>query len=334
MDLGRALVVSFAAAIPPSTACAQEATAPIESGPQVGAVLPVCAVFAPSGPFAGEGFDVAARVGKLPAAILFVHELNRNTGPMVSGLDRLGVLFAWTGLQVHMVRIAGDRTAAEIQSQRSSEAMGLHRPLLVSVDGAEGPGAYALHRKATLTLVLAKDGKVVRSAAFTDTGRADLGKLRALVEEVTGPLPKDEKELRSLMTARLTHDAALLRAMVIELAVLAQKQERAEQNRAQRQSPSPREPPPPSAEVLPARPREGKAPDDEQLRALLRRCIQHAADDRELTAVFREVQTRIGDDAQLRAQAVEMFRLMLSLDYGNEEAQKRARAFVDEHRQR
>jgi hypothetical protein len=322
------------AAIAMSWLLAQEPVAPLQSGPLAGVVLPKCQVFAPSGPFAGQEFDVAARLGKAPGAILFVHELTRNTGPMIGGLDRLGGQLAWTGLQVFTVRIAADRTEAELGSKRSSEAMGLHRPLLVSVDGAEGPGAYALHRKATLTLVLCKDGLVTRSVAFTDTGRADLGKLRALVEEVTGPVPTDPGELQKAMEARLARDPESLRAMVIELTVMMQKLERAEQNRMQRQAaPAGREAADGGAQPRPdpARPREGKAPEDEELRALLRRCIQRAADDAELTAVFAAIDARIGTDAGLKAQAIDMFKLMISLDYGTDDARRRAREFLTRH---
>jgi len=40
---------------------------------------------------------VAQRIGKAPGVLLFVHELTRNTAPMITGLDRLAVQLAWTG---------------------------------------------------------------------------------------------------------------------------------------------------------------------------------------------------------------------------------------------
>ncbi len=331
VPLVRGVLVS--ALLAASWSSAQEPV-PLASGPLAGVVVPTCQVFAPSGPFAGQEFDVAARLGKAPGAILFVHELTRNTGPMIGGLDKLGVQLAWTGLQVFMVRIAADRTEAELGSKRSSEAMALQRPLLVSVDGSEGPGAYALHRQATLTLVLCKDGVVAKSVAFTDTGRADLGRLRSLVEEVTGPVPTEPAELRKVMAARLPRDAESLRTMVIELTMLLQQLERTEQNRMQRQqAPAGRGPADAGAQPRPdpARPREGKAPEDDELRTLLRRCIQRAADDAELTAAFQGVDARIGTDAGLKAQAIDMFKLMVSLDYGNDDARRRAREFLARH---
>ncbi len=318
---------------------AQDPVPALESGPKPGAPLPACPVYAPAGPFAGQEFDVAARIGVRPGAILFVHELTRNTGPMISGLDRLGVQLAWTGLEVHTVRVGQERSEAEVATKRSSEAMGLHRPILVSTDGIEGPGAFALNRRATLTLVLAREGKVVESVAFTDTGRGDLQRLRTLVETATGPVPTDPVELKKAIEARLTRDPEALRALVVDLALLLQRVERVEQNRMQREQQRGQMPPrrgeggEPAAQPRPdpARPREGKAPEDEELRNLLRRCIQRSADAAELDAAFAAVDARVGDDAGLRSQAVEMFRLMLSLDYGNDAGKQRAKDYVAKH---
>lgn len=319
--------------------CALRAQSPdstgIVSGPAPGTSLPACRVYAPSGPFAGTEFDAAARIGKAPGVLLFVHELTRNTAPMISGLDQLGVQLAWTGLETHTIRIAADRNEAETAVKRSSDAMQLHRPILVSTDGVDGPGGYALHRKATLTLVLAKDGAVVRSVAFTDTGRGDLGRLRSLVEEVTGPIPTDAKALRAAMEERLTRDPERLRALAIDLALLLQRVERANDGRAQdrpmRDARAPAKGEVPAADAAPKKPREGRPPEDDELRALLRRAIQKAADAAELDSVFAAIDARVGTDASLQKQVVEMFKLQLSLDYGNDDSKRRAKAWLDAH---
>ena len=291
-------------------------------------------VYAPSGPFAGTEFDAATRLQKGPAVLLFVNDLSRNTAPMITGLDRLAVQLAWTGLETHTIRIAADRNEAEAACKRSSDALQLHRPILVSPEGIDGPGGYALHRKATLTLVLAKDGVVVRSVAFTDTGRADLGVLRGLVEEVTGPIPTDSKALRAAMEERLTRDPERLRALAIDLALLLQRVEKSNEGRMQTRparGEASGDGKAPTAATTPAKPREGKPPEDDELRGLLRRAIQKAADATELAAVFAAVDARVGDDAALRTQAVEMFRLQISLEYGTDDSRQRAKAYVDKH---
>tara|TARA_R110002072_G_scaffold241027_1_gene399479 strand:- start:7308 stop:8462 length:1155 start_codon:yes stop_codon:yes gene_type:complete len=369
------IVVSVVASWQTATAAAQspqaqdpKAEAPSEQGrstdpkalaggPPAGTKLPACAVYAPSGPFAGKEFDAATQVGMAPAAFLFVNELTRNTAPMITGLDQLGIELAWTGLQTHLIRIAADRNDAEAAVKRSSAAMKLARPIVVSIDGVDGPGGYALNRQATLTLILAKDGKVVRSIGFTDTGRGDLGKLRKLVEEVTGPVPKQPDALRSALEQRLPTDAKQLRALTIELALLLQRSQQSnsqQSNRSRSQMQRGRaqggngagrsgtgrsgtgrdraggnrqgQNKPPAG-----KPRQGKAPQDAELLALLRRAIQKAAAKDELDAVFAAVDKRVGENAELRSQAVEMFKLQASLEYGNEYSQKRAKAYVKKH---
>jgi len=307
----------------------------LRSGPAVGVKLPACAVHAPSGAFAGTDFDAAAEVGAAPTALLFVHELTRNVAPMITGLDQLAMQFAWTGLKTHTIRIAADRNEAEAAVQRSSTAMKLHRAMLVSTDGVDGPGGYALHRQATLTLVLAKDGVVVRSVAFTDTGRADLPRLRKLLEEVAGPVPNDPDALRAAMQQRLPRDAEQLRQIAMDLAVLLQQSQQVAQsrngnNRQMRQGQQAAgqggQQRPPTGKQ-----REGGPPDDAQLMALLRRAIQKAAAEDELDQVFAAVELRVADDSGLRKQAVEMFKLQVSLEYGNEDSRRRADAYVVKH---
>lgn len=308
-----------------------------EGGPPVGQPLPPCTVYAASGPMAGQEFDVAARIGNGPGALLFVHELNRNTGPVIGGLDRLAVEFGWTGLQTFTVLLAGDRNDGEATVKRSSAAMGMHRPMLVTVDGAEGPGGYALARKGTLTLVLANEGRVHKSVTLVDTGRNDLPRLRALLEEVTGPVPTEPEALARAIEQRASRDPEILRAQLLDLLVAMQRDRDRAQNAATRR-PNPRmqrdgaQPEPAAATEAEARPREGRAPEDEELRTLLRRAIQRAADKTELDAVFTAIETRAGTSAALKDQTVEMFKLMLSLEYGNDDARARARAFLDRNK--
>src|SRR5690606_9575720 len=99
----------------------------------------------------------------------------------------------------------------------ASESLRLTRPMFVSTDGAEGPGAWALNRRCSLTLVLTDAGKIVESVAFTDAGAQDLPRLRELVERVTGPLPRTPGELRQAALAALPEDPEVLRARAAHL---------------------------------------------------------------------------------------------------------------------
>ena len=311
----------------------------LQSGPATGAAFPKAPVYAASGPRAGQEFDAGAVVAARCGALLFVPELTRNIAPMVSEMDRLAVEYECLGFRAFTVVFARDRTASEAQIQRSSAALHLSNPMTVSTEGQDGPGGHALNRKASLTLVLARDGKVHKSVAFTDTGRQDFPRLRALVEEVTGPMPTDEAELRRRIAASLPADADALRARLLdrelELRRLRLERARAPQNQAMdgRRRPAAGDAAAASRPASrPAGPLVGRAPDDPRLRELLRAAIQKAATKAELDQVFADIDARVAEDAAtLRPQAVEMFRLILGLGYGTDDARARAQAYVTQH---
>lgn len=310
--------------------------AQVVSGPEVGAALTKVDVFAPSGPRAGTTFDAAAVLGQAPGAILFVSELTRNVAPMVRGLDLLAAEHALLGFRACTVLLAGDRTAAENQLERASPALGLVYPMVVSVDGSDGPGSYGLNRKCTLTLVLANAGKVVRSVGFTDTGAQDVQQLEKWIVELTGPLPHDVAGTRALLARRHPGADGELLDLTAALLVQARRQQRADarmggagnrRDTAERAADTN-----PTGAAPQARARAGKAPDDAELRTLLRAVIQKTATAADLDATFREVATRVGSDADLQAQAVAMFELVLSLGYGTDDARQRCEAYVAAHR--
>jgi hypothetical protein len=47
--------------------------------------------------------------------------------------------------------------------------------------------------------------------------------------------------------------------------------------------------------------------------------------------VFTAVDQRVGDDAGLRTQAAEMWKLMISLEYGSDDSRARAKAWLEKH---
>ena len=57
----------------------------------------------------------------------------------------------------------------------------------------------------------------------------------------------------------------------------------------------------------------------------------HSAWQEHAPEVFTAIVKHVGNDPALRTQTVEMFRLMLSLDYGNDDARNRARAYLEKH---
>ena len=206
-------------------------SAAIVSGPAPGTPLTPVMVYDGLGAFAGREFDAAAEIGNNPGAFLFVHSMTRNTYPVIRGLDQLAGRNALLGFRTFTVYLSADRTTAENQIRlRNGLATGGHRfsvtgkfgalklenPIMLSLDGQEGPGNYALNRRAVLTLVTTRDGKVHRSHTFTDTGEHDLELLEELAAEVIGKTPTEPDAQRKLRDQRLPRDKQALRKLAVQ----------------------------------------------------------------------------------------------------------------------
>ena len=342
----------------------------VVSGPKAGTDVPSVNVYYGQGRDAGKELDLANRLGKGPAVLLFVHELSRNTAPVIRGVDQIGTDYGILGLETYAIMLMADRTQGENRLRAVNGSLRMRSPLCLSLDGAEGPGGMALNRKCTVTLVFTKDGKVVRSAGFTDTGQNDVPKVKRWVEELTGPLPTDPKELAELIEKKLPTSPEELRKHAVALTMQIQRmrkqiqnlqnrnrnnrrrggnqarmregqmrrgqQGRGQQGRGQ-QGRGQQNQRPANAKKRDNEPRRantrrvGKPPEDERLMSLLRSYIRKTNTNEQVEETFADIEARVGDDAGLRSQAVEMFKLMLSLTYGSEYARKQAKAYVDKH---
>ena len=315
----------------------------LSSGPPAGAKLTAAPCYASSGRLAGQEFDAAENLGSGPGALLFVHELSRNNAPVIRGLDQLAAEFSIAGFRSFTILLGDDRTAAEDQLKRVNGSLRLANPMVLSTDGAEGPGNYALNRKCTLTLILVNGGTVHRSIALTDTGPGDIPKIRGWIEEVTGALPQDEGELRELIARNLPADAGELKAIAADQALELRRLRAQVANLRQRQAARPMATERPQARMRegdpnsPARPRPqpnpnrvGKPPEDSQLNTLLRDFIRKTNDPARADKVYADIVARAAESAELNAEVIEMFKLMLSFrdNYGIPHAQSLAETFL------
>lgn len=365
----------------------------LNTGPAAGTALTPVKAYGVGGPhpgaFAGKEFDVAGEIGDGPGAILFMHELTRNILPVVRGLDQFGAEYSLKGFKTFVLMLSPDRTAAESRLKAVNGSLKLRNPVVLSLDGAEGPGNYALNRKATLSLVLVDKGKVVRTHAYTDVNAEDEGILRGWVEEIVGSIPENLGEYRQLAKANLPKEAGALRSLAVEQAVEikrlqaqvkrlkeqqggryggmrpdrrnmqrgAQPQMRREgaarEGEAKRPDSRRGEGAPKRSEGRggegsrrggerdmkkesggDAKPqRQGRPPEDPQLNSLLRSFIRQTNDDARADEVFAQIAARAKESDALRAEAVEMFKLMLSFRdrYGTKHAQELAEGFLKEN---
>lgn len=328
------------------------------SGPPAETPLKPIRAYAERGPWAGQEFDVAEAAGTAPAAFLFIHDLSRNTAPVIREFDRLGREHALLGFEGFALMLQEDRTEGENLLKRVNGSLKLHRPLVLSLDGLDGPGDYALNRRCTLTLVLAREGQVTQSLALTDTGPADFPKLQRWIESVAGTLPQEEGALRDLLRQRLPQDTQALRELAInqglEIRQLRQRlaethargqnrmrprpagrgrpdaDARSQDARSQRGTSDPGSRPAPPAEPST---RQGKPPEDPELNQALRSFIRKTNEDGRTETIMKEIKTRAAQSEALKQEAIEMFKLMLSFRdrYGTPKAQELAQAFLKEH---
>ncbi len=319
----------------------------LPSGPKAGTTVAAVKVYAPVGARAGREYDALSVIGQEAGALLFIHELTRNTAPVIRGLDRLAEEYSLLGLENQTVFLSADRTQAEVRLKAVNGSLKLREPIVLSLDGAEGPGTFALDRKCTLTLVLVNAGKVVRSVGLTDTGQNDVPVLRKWIEEITGPMPKGDA-LRKLIAARMPRDPDALREHAVRLELQVRRLQNqlqrqrqqgnrrrdADPNMRQRGMDRKREGGERRQDANPLKRRfEGKAPEDRELQGLLRSFIRKTNSDEQVDDVFARIEKRAGESDTLRSQSVEMFRLVLSLKdrYGTAHAHELAERYMRRH---
>ena len=176
-------------------ASAASAEDPVFSGPQAGEKLAPFKVKGVLEPDAGKDLDfVAAAKGK-PIVLVFVHDVNRQSISMTRVLTTYTKSRAKDGLTTGVVWLGEDATDAEATVKRVRHALAEGVPVGVSPDGREGPGAYGLNRKVTLTILVGNKDKVTANFALVQPSlQADLPKiLDAVVKEVGGKAPKLEE---------------------------------------------------------------------------------------------------------------------------------------------
>jgi len=138
------------------------------SGPQVGESLPALVATGVFDDLAGKPQDLIKQGEGKVAIIIFVHQFTR---PSVQVLRGLSTYAEKNAEKVHgsIVFLTDDVPEMEATLARARRALPPKTMTTISPDGIEGPGSYGLNRKMTLTVLVAKDGKVIGNHAFVAT---------------------------------------------------------------------------------------------------------------------------------------------------------------------
>ncbi|MGE3808680.1 MAG: hypothetical protein AB7K24_28780 [Gemmataceae bacterium] len=180
------------------TGLAQAADDPIFSGPQVGEKLTALKVQGVLGAQAGKELDLVAEAKGGPLVLIFVHEITRPGRQAMLPLDALGEKWAKDGLTTHFIWLTADKGKTEEFLKTAQRSLSFKSPVSISLDGLEGPGNYGLNRKVTLTILVAKDNKVVANHAIVQPNETDAPKILNDIAKMLGKPEPTKEELQAL----------------------------------------------------------------------------------------------------------------------------------------
>lgn len=145
------------------------------SGPQVGDKLPALKAHAFSGPEAGKEFDVLKATKGKPALLVFVHKITRPTLQFLRPVDEFAAKEE-EKVAAHILWL-GEKDEAQKFLKRAEKSLNLQTPISIPPGGKDGPGSYGLNSNAGVTVLLARDGKVVANFALVDPNAKDAPKV-------------------------------------------------------------------------------------------------------------------------------------------------------------
>ncbi len=182
------------------------------SGPQLGEELSAFKILTVKSPDEVEEVIASSDTEKDATFIVFLHKVNEPALGLMISLD-------WyagkqKNLDSYYVLLAEDRAATETQLKRWAERSFFnHASLSLSLDGPEGPGRYGLNRTVNMTVLVAKDNKVVNNFALLAPNNTDAPKIlealaKALGQKEVPSIDKIREELRAERDRRRNRNLA------------------------------------------------------------------------------------------------------------------------------
>ncbi len=174
-------------------------TGDFPSGPQVGDKLPDFKTQGFFGPDAGKEYQLHEKIKAGPTLVIFMH------APSDAAITRPGLQFLKPvdkyaaeneKLATQIVWVTGDKDNVEKFLKRAEGSLSLKSPVSICLEGGkDGPATYGLNDKVQITVLVAKENKVLNNFALTDPNAKDVSKVIAAVAKVLGKdPPKDQPE--------------------------------------------------------------------------------------------------------------------------------------------
>ncbi|MBN9688704.1 MAG: hypothetical protein J0M24_00570 [Verrucomicrobia bacterium] len=273
---------------------------PVFSGPQPGEKTTGFKVVAIGGDADGKERDPIAENAGAPTALVFIHQIERSLIPLLRVIEQYGIERK-DRLKTEVVFLTPDRLAGQQRVRSANGSLKLQSRVGLSPDGAEGPGNYGLNKDCLMTIVTAKDNKVVANFALVQPGIADAPNVIAALAKTCG----DENPPTAEALAAKQPGYGMARGR--DAAAMKKGDSKPKEN-------------------FP-----GAVPTDEKLTGLLRQFIRPTNDDATVDRVLGEVKTYIKGDADLTQQAADGWTRVLHFGerYGTAYARKVGREFLD-----
>ncbi len=171
------------------------------SGPQVGEKVTPFKVLGIRGPDMGKELRLLEGA-PAPVCLVFIHQIERSIVPLLTTVDEYG----WDTrekMRTQIVFLGADRVMMEQRLPLVAQSLRMMCPVSYSLDGAEGPGNYGLNKRCLMTLVLAKDNRVMANFALIQPGIADAPKVLAEMAKLAGAAaPPEVEKLQQQRRAR------------------------------------------------------------------------------------------------------------------------------------
>ncbi len=175
---------------------------PVFSGPQPGERLPPFKVTGVRGEFKEKEVDFISLSAGKPVVLFFFHEYTRPAFGLARTLTRLYTSSkAKKGMRVALVFLSDDPAEKMKWAQKVQKYFPEDVLLGVSRDGREGPGAYGLNRKVTLTLLVGKEGKTTASFALIQPALSQA--ILDAIASVIGEKAPDLKDIQATERAEM-----------------------------------------------------------------------------------------------------------------------------------
>jgi hypothetical protein len=158
------------------------------SGPQVGDPVTPFTMRGVLDDEAGKNIDLVKDANGRPLVIFFLNEVNRQTVGLARQTLNEAANRKGDGLESGLVLLSADAAATEEWVKRAVQALPRGVPIGIANEGADGPPAYGLSRKVAVTVIVAKDNRVVANFTFVQASVTD--DAPKIAEAITAALGK------------------------------------------------------------------------------------------------------------------------------------------------